>query len=136
MAERRPKLVVQSARVMTCALLTLVSFCWGADKPPKKFHTGPSHPLHALAKTGEAGYARSSGPVPLPSKTQTANQMELSRLEQQNAALLKSQSAQKNNKASGTAAHLHPEATHSSSINFSNHPPRGQSTGTSGGHKY
>jgi hypothetical protein len=118
-------------------LFTLVSFCWGTEKAPKKARTGPSHPHDALAKTGEAGHARSSGPGPLQSKPLTANQMALTHLEHQDAALFKSQSPQRNNKTSGTAAHVHPEAaTHSSSINFSYHPPRGQSIATSGDHKH
>ena len=145
MANSWQKLALESATVTTCVLLTLVSFCWGADKPPKKYATSPSHPHPVLEKTeaphshhmfakGEGeGYTRSSAPAPSRSKSQTASGKELTRLEHQN---IKSQSVQRN-RASGTAAHIHPEsANHSSGITFSYHPPRGQSTGISGGHKH
>jgi len=136
MPKWRQKLVLRSATATTCALLTLVSFSWATNKAPKKFQSGLSHPHPTLARNAEGGHAHSSGPAPLPSRLQTAKQMELNRLEHQNATFLKSQSVQRN-RPSGTAAHVRPESTtHSSGINFSYHPPRGQSTGTSGGHKH
>jgi hypothetical protein len=126
---------MKNAGMTICALLVLVSASWGTDTPPKKFRTSSPHPHHSLAQTGGAGHARSSGPSVLSSKSQSAHEKEVERLEHQNSR--PAQSKQRSAKAAGQAPHVHPEpAGHSSSINFGYHPPRNQSTGASGARKH
>jgi len=110
---------------------------WGADQPSKKFNASSSHPHHSQMQTGNAVHPHLNSSNPLPAKTQSARDSELSRLEHQNTTQLHARSTQRNVKASGTAPHVHPETrTNSSGINFSYHPPRNASTATSGGRKH
>ena len=127
---------MKNAGMTICALLLLVSASWGTDTPPKKFRTSSPHPHHSLAQTGGAGHARSSGPTVSQSKSQSANEKEVERLEHQNSMHLQAQSRQRNAKAAGQAPRVHREpAGRSSSINFGYHPPHNQSS-TSGARKH
>jgi hypothetical protein len=128
---------MKNAGMIICALLILMSASWGTDTPPKKFRTSSPHPHHSLAQTEGAGHARSSGPSALPSKSQSAHEKEIERIEHQNSMHLQAQSKHRSAKAAGQGAHVHPEpARHSSSINFGYHPPHNQSTGASGARKH
>jgi hypothetical protein len=130
-------MMMKNAGMTVCALLVLVSASGGTDNPPKKFRTNSPHPHHSLAQTGGAGHARSSGPSVLQSKSQSAHEKEVERLEHQNATHLQAQSRQRNAKAAGQVPHNHSEPTrHSSSINFGYHPPHTQSTGAAGARKH
>lgn len=127
---------MKNAGMTICILLLLVSASWGTDNPPKKFHTTSPHPRHAQAQNVDAGHARSSGPAVLQSKSQSAHEKEVERLEHQNSMHLQAQSRQRNAKAAGQSPHIHSEPTrHSSSINFGYHPPRNQSS-ASGARKH
>jgi hypothetical protein len=128
---------MKNAGMTICALLILVSASWGTDNPPKKFGTTSTHPHHSLAQPGGAGHARSSGSAVLQSKSQSAHEKEVERLEHQNSMHLQAQSRQRNARAAGQGPHSHSEpARHSSSINFGYRPPRTQSTGASGARKH
>jgi hypothetical protein len=130
-------MAMKNAGLIICAVLIQVSASWGTDTPPKKFRTSSPHPHHSLAQTEGAGHARSSGPSVLQSKSQSAHEKEVERLEHQNSIHLQAQSRQRNAKAAGQAPHAHPEpAGHSSSINFGYHPAHNQSTGASGAKKH
>ncbi len=128
---------MKNAGMTICALLILVSASWGTDTPPKKFRTSSPHPHHSLAQTAGANHARSSGPSVLQSKSQSAHEKEVDRLEHQNSMHLQAQSRQRSAKAAGQGPHTHSDpARHSSSINFGYHPPHTQSTGASGARKH
>lgn len=123
--------------MIICAALLLVSAGWAqSTTAPKKFHTGSPRPHHPLKDVGE-GHQHSGTANMVSPQTETARRSEVERLEHQNATRLQAQARQTGAKKNTQTTKIHPEPTgKTSGINFSYHPPRTQSTGTSGGHKH
>lgn len=125
----REIIAMKNVGMTVCAMLLLVPASWGTENPPKKFHTGSSHPHHSLAQTRATGHARSSGSSALLSKSQSGREREVEQLEHQNTVHLQAQSKQRSAKAGGQAPRIHPQPTgHGSGINYSYHAPRTQTT--------
>ena len=117
---------MKTAVVVIC-LLAFGSGSWGQTKPAKKFHSAPSHPHSSAPKTGNSMNTKSHEPSPLETKSVSAHQAELGRIEQQNTAQLQGKS-RPSAKTSGTSPRVHSQSEgHSSGgINFNYHPPRNQ----------
>ena len=117
---------MKTAVVVIC-LLALGSASWGQTKPAKKFHSAPSHPHSSAPKTGNSMNTKSHEPSPLETKSVSAHQAELGRIEHQNTAQLQGKS-RPSAKTSGTSPRVHSQSEgHSSGgINFNYHPPRNQ----------
>jgi hypothetical protein len=123
-------MAMKNVGMTVCAMLLLVPASWG-ENPPKKYHTGSSHPYHSLAQTQASGHKRSSGSSALLSKSQSGREREVERLERENTVPLQNQSKQRSAKTGGQAPRIHPEPTgRGSGINFSYHPPRTPTTGS------
>ena len=124
----------KTAGITVCVVLMTVSVGWAqSTTAPKKFHTGTAHPHHPLKDVGE-GHQHSGTAGVVSSKTEAARGKELEHLEHQNTNRLQSQVRQSNARRNVQTAKIHPEpAAKSSGINFTYHPPRTQSTGTSSG---
>jgi hypothetical protein len=125
---------MKNGRIL-CIFGLLIAVGWAQDKTPKKFHTSAAPPHHSLAQVEKSEHAHSNPSSPVPAKTQSARNSELSRMEHQNTAQLHAQAA-KSTRTSPPASHVHAEPTeHSSSINFNYHAPHNQSSASSGGKK-
>ncbi len=127
-------MTIKSASMTICVALAVATAAWGQNSNPQKFHTSSSTPHHPVKEIG-APKKHSTDATVVSTRTQSARQSELGRLEKQNSMHLQSQAKQHSTSKSQVAKVRPAPAGHSDNINFSYHAPHNQSAGT-GTHKH